>query len=110
MTSFIEIHWTCGSLDEARRVCRYLIQEKLVACAQIVPWIEAIYTWDNQLETMQESGVTLKTRLELYTKIREVIEQNCSYEVPEITYKNIDGGNELYLAWIDQAVAAAVEA
>ena len=108
MTTFIEIHWTCGSLDEARRVSRFLVQEKLVACAQIIPWIESIYTWDSQLETMQESKVILKTQHNLYEKVREVIEKNCSYEVPEITFRDIAGGNELFLNWMKEGTSAAV--
>lgn len=105
MTSFIEIHWTCGSLDEARRLCRALVQERLVACAQITPWIESIYLWDSQLETTQESKISLKTSLDLYDKVRHYIEKNCSYEVPEITYTALDGGNESYLSWLEESIA-----
>lgn len=97
---FIEIHWTSGSLDEARRISRLLVQERYVACAQIVPWIESIYQWNNQMETAQESKIILKTCLENYNKIREMIEQNCKYEVPEITWFKIEGGNQLYMDWL----------
>ncbi len=96
----IEIHWTSGSLDEARRISRYLVQEHYVACAQIIPWVESIYMWDNKLETAQESKIILKTRIENYEKIKIVIEQNCKYEVPEITWVKIDGGNKDYMDWL----------
>lgn len=102
----IEIHWTAGSLDEARKVCRYLVQERLVACAQIVPWVESIFMWNNLLETAQESKITLKTHLELYDRIRETIETRGSYEVPEITYTKIDGGNASYLEWLRSCTQA----
>lgn len=107
-TTFIEIHWTSGSMDEARKISRYLVQERLVACAQIVPWIESIYMWNNQLETTQESKVTFKTRLENYNAIKEVIEKNCSYQVPEITYMIMDGGNKLYLDWLETSTTESV--
>lgn len=100
MTQFIEIHWSSGSLDEARKVSRYLVQEKLVACAQIIPWIESIYIWNAQLETTQESKIVFKARLEDYDTIKKAIEDNCSYQVPEITYSIIDGGNQAYLDWL----------
>lgn len=103
MTECIEIHWTSGSLDEARKISRYLAQERLVACAQIIPWIESVYMWNNQLETTQESKVLFKTKLENYDKIKEVIQTNCSYEVPEITYTLIAGGNETYLQWMQES-------
>jgi periplasmic divalent cation tolerance protein len=99
----IEIHWTSGSLDEARRVSRYLVQERYVACAQIIPWIESIYLWDQQLETSQETKVVLKTRKENYGKVREWIEKNCKYEIPEITWVAIDGGNQPYMNWLQES-------
>ncbi len=104
MSNFIEIYWTSGSLDEARRISRYLIQERYAACAQIIPWIESIYMWNNQLETTQESKIILKTRIENYEKIKEIIEQNSKYEVPEILYVHIDGGNELYMNWLQESM------
>jgi len=104
MTQFIEIYWTTGSIDEARRISRYLVQERLVACVQIIPWIESIYMWNNQLETSQESKVVLKTHKDRFEEIKEMIEKNCTYEVPEITYRHIDGCNEGYLNWLNETL------
>ena len=101
MSKFIEIHWTSGSIDEARKISRYLVQEKLVACAQIIPWIESIYIWNGQLETTQESKIMMKSRLEHFDAIEKVIIEHCKYEVPEIIYHIIDGGHELYLEWVE---------
>jgi periplasmic divalent cation tolerance protein len=99
---FIEISWTSGSLDEARKISRSLVEKRLVACAQITPWIESIYIWDNQLETTQESRVSLKTKLEFYDIVAREIQENCVYEVPEITYRIIDGGNAAYMEWYQE--------
>jgi periplasmic divalent cation tolerance protein len=103
MTDFIEIHWTVGTLDEARKISRYLVQERYVACAQIIPWIESVFMWNNKLDTEQESKIVLKTRRDNYDKIREIIEQNSKYEVPEITWISIDGGNQPYLDWLEES-------
>lgn len=100
MVEFIEIQWTSGSLDEARRTSRYLVQERLVASAQIIPWIESIYMLNNQLETTQETKITLKAPIENFSKIYDIIKTNCSYEVPEIIYSKIDGGNQEFLEWL----------
>lgn len=107
-SEFIEIHWTSGSLDEARKVSRYLVQERLVACAQIVPWVESVFMWNNKLDTVQESKIILKTRLDNYDKIREIIERNSQYEVPEITWMKIDGGNKPYLDWLSESLGEGI--
>lgn len=104
MSDYIEIHWTSGSLDEARKISRYLVQERYVACAQITPWIEAIYMWNNQLETSQESKIVFKARADNYEAIKKIIKENCSYELPEITFIHIDGGNQEYLDWLNQSL------
>ena len=103
MVEFIEIHWTSGSLDEARKISRFLVQERHVACAQIVPWIESIYMWNNQLETAQESKIILKTRKEKYEEVKKIIQKNSKYEVPEITCIHIDAGSQEYLDWIRES-------
>lgn len=108
MSEFIEIHWTSGSLDEARKISRYLVQERYVACAQIVPWVESIFMWNNQLETTQESKIVLKAPKENYDKIKEVIKKNCKYEIPEITYTVLDGGNKEYLDWLREETSLTI--
>lgn len=107
MSDFIEIHWATGTIDEARKVCRYLAQERIVACAQILPWVESIYMWNNQLETTQESLVVLKAHRDQFEAIREVIEKNTNYEVPQITFHSIEGGNESYMNWLQESTVSS---
>lgn len=102
MSQPIEIHWTSGSIDEARKIARYLVQERLIASAQIIPWIESVFLWNNQIDTAQETKICLKTCLDNYDRIKEIIQENCTYEVPEIIYIHIDGGNEEYLSWLEE--------
>lgn len=104
MSDLIEICWTSGSLDEARRISRYLVQERLVACAQIVPWIESVFLWNNRLETVQESKIVFKTTKEHFETIKKTILDNTSYQVPEIIYYEISGGHQEYLDWAFESV------
>ena len=103
-TDFIQIQWNSGSIDEARRVSRYLVQEHYVACVNIIPWVESIFMWDKQLDTSQETKVLFKTRLKNFDAIKEAIKQNTTYEVPEILYTKIDGGSQEYLSWLDENI------
>ncbi|MDB2614063.1 divalent-cation tolerance protein CutA [Chlamydiales bacterium] len=96
----IEIHWTTSSIDEARRVSRYLVQEKLVACSQIIPWIESVFIWNDQLDTAQESKVVFKTLTTHFEAIKKIILENTQYEVPEITSFIIDEVNAPYKEWL----------
>lgn len=105
---FVQIHWTCGNLDEARKISRYLVQERLVACANIIPWIESIFLWKNQIDTQQETKVIFKTRKENFEAIREVIIKNAKYEVPEIVEIAIERANQSYLDWMLESTSIKV--
>ncbi len=98
--SFVQIQWTCGSLDEARQIARELVQKKWVACAQIIPWIESIFVWNDQLDTSQESKVIFKTRSSCFENVKNFIIQHAKYEVPEIIETPITRGNQEYLEWV----------
>ncbi|MCH9610680.1 MAG: Divalent-cation tolerance protein CutA [Chlamydiales bacterium] len=105
MSEFIQIHWTCGGLDEARQIARELVEMRLVACASVVPWVESIFLWNDQLDTCQESKVIFKTRKELFEKVKEEILSRAKYEVPEILALPIVDGHKEYLEWVDSATA-----
>lgn len=100
MSDFIQIYWTCGSLDEARQIARALVQANLVACANIIPWIESIFLWNNELDTTQETKVIFKTQNCCFEAVKEFILKHAKYEVPEILKVPILDGNPEYLEWV----------
>jgi|GEM_PF-753627 len=110
MPEYLQIRWTAGSLDEARRVARYLVQERFVASAEIIPWMESISLLNNQIETDQETLIVFQTLGRHYEAIRKVILANCKYQVPEITWLAIGGGNEEFLKWIHDSVQPSNDA
>jgi periplasmic divalent cation tolerance protein len=104
MGQLVQIHWTCGSLDEARKVSRFLVQERFVACANIIPWVESVYMWEGELHTDQETKVIFKTIEEKFSAVVKAIKDNTSYEVPEISKLVIDEANEDYVSWVDEVL------
>ncbi|NGX53982.1 MAG: Divalent-cation tolerance protein CutA [Chlamydiae bacterium] len=97
---FIQIYWTCGNIEEAREISRYLVQNHLVACANIIPKVESIYLWKEKLETGKEVKVIFKTREEKFEAVKEAILARCSYDVPEILQVPITDGHQPYLNWV----------
>ncbi len=98
----IQIYWTCGSLDEARQTSRYLVEQRLVACANIIPWIESVFLWDDQLDITQETKVIFKTHASRFEAVKKAILERSKYEIPEILMVSILGGNQEYLDWVAQ--------
>lgn len=104
MTSYIQIHWTCGSVEEARKIAHLLLTKRLVACATLIPAVESHYVWKDKLEMAHETKVIFKTKGEKFEEVKKVILENATYEVPEIVQVDIQKGHAAYLAWIEECV------
>lgn len=104
----VMINWNGGNLDLIRRVSRYLVQEKLVASVEIIPWFESIYLLNNQLETSQMSKAIFITREELIERVRKEIVQQSKDEIPEIYSVAIQEGNPEFLRWIEESLSIPV--
>lgn len=96
---------TAGSEDEARKIARHLVEQRLAACVNIVPHIESIYRWQGKVESSAEWLLLIKTTAEKFSEVLDAIRQLHSYELPECLSIDIDDGSAAYLEWIDQSTA-----
>jgi periplasmic divalent cation tolerance protein len=92
-----------GSAEEARRVARILVEERLAACANVIPAVESIYRWKGEVETAPETLVLFKTNIDRYYQFEARLKQLHSYEVPEILALQAHAGLLDYLRWVDDS-------
>ena len=95
---------TAGSEDEARKIARHLVDERLAACVNIIPRMESIYRWQGKLESSGEWLLLIKTTVERFPAVRDAIRDLHSYELPECIAISIEDGSSGYLEWIAQSV------
>ena len=74
---------TTPTRDEAARIAKLLIDEKLAACVQLLP-IESFYFWQGKTQNEAELLLLVKTRRALFEKAIARIKEVHSYTVPEI--------------------------
>ena len=91
---------TCGSIQEARRMGRVVVEKKLAACANIVPRIESIYRWKGKVERAREVLMLLKTSAARVPQLEREIERAHSYDLPEFVVLPIEAVSKEYLRWI----------
>lgn len=103
--NYCSVYVTASNADEASRIGRTLVEEKLVACANILP-IKSIYRWQGNIEEAGEVAMFLKTRCELADRVIERVKALHSYEVPCIVALPIEKGNPDYLRWIQESTMA----
>lgn len=94
---------TFPDAETARRIARALVNEKLVACANILPQIESIYRWEGKLEQSTETLVLFKLTAAGFPQFEAKLEELHPYDVPEIIAAPITGGLASYLGWIAES-------
>jgi periplasmic divalent cation tolerance protein len=100
MPDYIQVVTTTASRDEAERIARSLVEERLAACVQIVGPITSTYRWQGKIETSEEWQCWAKSRGELYAQIEQAIRRLHPYEVPEILAVPVVAGSDSYLKWL----------
>ncbi|KYK32266.1 MAG: divalent cation transporter [Thermoplasmatales archaeon SG8-52-3] len=94
------IYSTIGDIEDARRIAHTLVEEKLVACVNIIPRIESVYRWEGKLEEDEECIFIAKTNDENIDKTITRIRSLHPYELPDIIVIPIIGGLKEYLEYI----------
>ncbi len=96
------VYVTAGNEEEATKIADTLVNEKLVACANIFP-IKSVYRWKDKTQHDREVVIILKTRTDLVDEVIKRIESIHSYETPCILSIPIEKGSKKFLRWIDES-------
>ena len=99
---FCSIYITAGDEEEAGKIGRALVEEKLAACVNILP-IRSVYRWEENIEEEGEVVMFVKTRDELADKVIGRVKELHSFDVPCIVTFAIEKGNADYLRWIEES-------
>ena len=94
------IYITAGSPDEARRIARALVEERLAACANLIAGMRSVYRWQGRIEEAEETVVIAKTRDDLLEPLTERVRALHSYDCPCVVGLPVTGGHRDYLDWI----------
>ena len=95
---------TTGTDEEAHRIANILLNQRKVACVNILPKVSSLFWWQDKLDSAQESLLIIKTKASLLDEIVTLVKEIHSYDTPEIIALPIIGGNHDYLDWIGKEV------
>ncbi len=91
---------TFPDAETARRISNELVVGKFAACANILPSVESIYRWKEQIESGNEILVFFKLSEDRQSAFQEKLRSLHPYEVPEIIFVPISSGLPEYLRWV----------
>jgi periplasmic divalent cation tolerance protein len=91
---------TAASADEAARLGRTLVEERLAACATFIPGAQSIYRWQGEVESSTETLLLLKTGADRLAALEARLHQLHSYQIPEFLVLPVESASHPYMEWL----------
>jgi periplasmic divalent cation tolerance protein len=77
-----------------------LVNERLIACANLIPKIRSIYRWEGTVCDEAEALMVLKTRSSLVGVLIERVKGLHPSSVPEVLELPVAAAQSSYLKWV----------
>ena len=87
-------------LNQAKKIAKLVVKNKLAACVNINKNINSIYIWENKMFDEKEIELNFKTSEKKLKKLILFLEKNHPYECPSIMSFPIKKVNNKYLDWV----------
>jgi periplasmic divalent cation tolerance protein len=98
----VYIGWTTVSTEQdAHILCNQLVEERLIACAQVSQPIQSVYKWSDEVKTEKEIKITLKFSGEKVEEVTKAIVDLHPYDLPQWIYFKAES-TAGYAEWVDE--------
>jgi periplasmic divalent cation tolerance protein len=95
---------TAPDVKVARKIARGALEQRLVACANIIPKVESHYWWQGKIESSAEVLIVFKTAQPRVRALEKFVLQNHPYDTPEFIALPVASGTNRYLNWLAACV------
>jgi periplasmic divalent cation tolerance protein len=105
MSQAIVVFMTAANPGEAQRIAEHLVNAQLAACVQVLPGMESVYRWKNEVQREKEVLMMAKTTAAKFAELEQRVRAMHSYETPEIVAVPITAVSEPYRVWLFDSIA-----
>ena len=106
-SNVVAVLTTAPNQEVAERIAETLVEERLAACANVVPGVRSIFRWKGSVAHESEVLVILKTTTESVAALSRRVVELHPYDVPEVIALDVSAGHEPYLDWVRAEVGRA---
>lgn len=99
---------TCPDETTAERIVLHLLNERLIACANVIPGARSLYRWEGRVHREAEVLLFLKTRRSLFRDVEAAVRTLHPANVPCIVAFDLIGGHKPFLDWIEDETAQKI--
>ena len=100
---------TAPNLEVARSLVRTLVEERIVACGNIVPGVNSIYRWQGAVSEEPEVLIVFKTSAAAWPRLQERLPELHPYDTPELLLVSVADGLAPYLQWVTESTESRHE-
>jgi periplasmic divalent cation tolerance protein len=104
VTEMLLVLTTFANSEDAARVVRTLVEERLIACGNLLPGVRSLYRWEGKVADQPEVMVLMKTRKQDWTALISRLHELHPYRTPECIAVRIAAGAPAYMAWLESAL------
>lgn len=105
MNRLICVSTTFATKEDGLKMAQRIIEEKLVACAQLQEHCLSLYRWKGQIMQKEEYVLLMKTAFDRYVSLEKYIKEHHPYDVPEIIATEIIDAEPSYAQWIEDEIS-----
>jgi periplasmic divalent cation tolerance protein len=95
---------TADNPKEATTLARILVEENLAACVTLIPAVQSIYRWREQIEHATETLLLLKTTPAKLEALQTRLLALHTYQTPEFLVLPVESGSPAYLQWLNSSL------
>jgi periplasmic divalent cation tolerance protein len=95
---------TAPSQEVGAALAKSLVDQRLAACVNILPAVQSIYRWQDQITIDEEVLLLIKTEKDLTERLKQAVVAAHPYEVPEFVVLSATDVSTPYAEWIKSAV------
>ena len=102
MSDIVSVYAVFADAEEAQRIARTVVEERLAACANILGPCQSIYRWRGKVEAATEAAAIFKARADKAEALIARIAALHSYDVPAAVVWPISAALPAYQAWVNE--------
>lgn len=107
MTDALMVFTTFANETDAERVVRTLVEERLIACGNLVPGVRSLYRWEGKVADEREVMVVMKSRKQDWPALMSRLSELHPYKTPECVAVRIASGAPAYMTWLESVLDPA---
>src|SRR3954451_14136025 len=91
---------TASTKEEADRIADALIRNRLAACVQVLPGMESVFWWKDEIQRENEHLLLIKSAARCFDELEKTVRESHSYDTPEIVSIDLSAISKPYRDWL----------